>query len=91
MTTQAWLLFSPVQSTEVQQLNTPEAAVIPRQIDNVMANNLGEGTLVGQSVAPARLLNDPAYSSFYVYCESLPIRVFDSDVLFVPEPIDEEL
>lgn len=88
MTTQAWLILTPAACDAVLALNEPESgvAVIPREIDNPLANNLGEGTLVGKFVAPARVLNDAEYSAYYALCSTMPIRTMDSDVLFVPPP-----
>ena len=84
MTVQAWLIFTAAERTTAMAFNSPSAAVDPRAIDNVLANNLGEGTLVGKFVCPARLLIDPDYTAFYTYCSSLPIRTLDSDILFLP-------
>lgn len=90
MTTQAFLLFTDSDVAAVNEVNALDTgvAVIPRQIDNPLANNLGEGVVVGvYSVAPARLLNDPEYTAYLEVCGSLPIRVWDSDVLFLPDVI----
>lgn len=86
MSVQAWLLMTSEEKDDVIALNNPNSdhSVIPRIIDNPLANNLGEGILVGKYVAPARLLNDPDYSDFYELCSTFPIRTMDSDVLFIP-------
>lgn len=87
MTVQAWLIFTPAQRDEVLALNDdPDAVgqVIPRVIDNPMADQQGYGEMVGDSVAPARLLNDPEYTVFYDLCSTLTIRTMDSEVLFLP-------
>jgi len=91
MTVQAWLIFTPADNATVLAMNDPEsgAIVIPREIDNPLANNLGEGVLVGNFVCGARLLNDPDYVPFYEFCATLPIRTMDSDVLFIPPPPEE--
>lgn len=87
MATQAWLIFTSEQNDDVLVINatSPNAQVVPRVIDNPLANNLGEGTLLGKYVAPARLLNDPEYTAFVAVCSPLPIRAMDSDVLFLPD------
>ena len=91
MTVQAWLIFTTAQKDDALAINdTTEqpVRVEPREINNTLANNLGEGTLVGKWVAPARLLNDAMYADFYTLCTPLPIRTMDSEVLFLPvEPI----
>lgn len=86
--TQAWLIFTPAQHDTVLSMNVPSSGVIviPRVINNLLANNIGEGVLIGNSVCPARLLNDPEYTAYYEFCSTLPIRTIDSDVLFLPDP-----
>jgi hypothetical protein len=88
MTVQAWLIFTPAQKASVQALNDDDTAISPRAIDNPLANNLGYGALQTNtnSVAPARILNDPDYSRFWTICGTLPIQVMDSDTLFMPPP-----
>jgi hypothetical protein len=84
MTVQAFIVLTSAQSTAAQALNNDNVAVMPQVIDNTMANNLGYGTLVGQFVVPARLLNDPDYAGWVASLGSLPIYVMDSDTLFAP-------
>jgi len=76
------------QKAAAMAFNTPSIQIQPRTIANPLADNLGEGVLLGKFVAPARLLNDPDYTAFYTYCSTLPIRTLDSEVLFLPDPID---
>jgi hypothetical protein len=85
MAVQAWLIFTEAERDDVILIDGGDAHVIPREIDNPLADNLGEGVLVGKFVAPARLLNDPDYEDFYAFCSVLPIRTMDSDVLFLPQ------
>lgn len=87
MTAQSWLVFTPAQAAAATATSADtEFKVHPRQIDNPLANQLGEPlSVVGNSVAPAHILNDPEFSP--VWSESLgslPIRVLDSDILFLP-------
>ena len=93
MTVQAWLIFTGAERAAAMALNDAPGsggvAVNPREIDNTMSNNLGEGVLVGKFVCPARLLNDPEYERWYTMCAAIPIRTMDSDVLFVPPPPEE--
>ena len=83
MITQAFLIFDDTQRQAAEALND-DIKVLPRAIDNPLADQLGEGALVGKFVAPARLLNDPDYARWVDMCSTLPIRTFDSDTLFVP-------
>ena len=85
--TQAWLIMTSAQNLDVLAINlttTHPSRIIPREINNPLANNLGEGTLLGKFVAPARLLNDPLSVDFYTLCGTMPIRTIDSDILFLP-------
>lgn len=85
MTVQAWIIFTPEQRDAAVLLNDDGAAkIFPRYIDNPLANNLGEGVLIGCSVAPARLLNDPDYARWVSTVGQFPIRSLDSEVLFLP-------
>lgn len=86
MTVQAWVVMTTAQKNAATLLDDEEAMLGARQIDNALANNLGFGTLVGQWVAPARLLNDSAYVRWVPTLGSLPIHVLDSDVVFLPPP-----
>jgi hypothetical protein len=83
MTVQAWIVMTQEQKDAATALDNQDSALGARQIDNSLANNLGYGTLVGQWVAPARLLNDPAYARYVSPLGTLPIHVMDSDTLFV--------
>lgn len=82
MTVQAWIVLDEQEKDAAVLLDDEDAALGPREIVNALANNLGFGTLVGQWVAPARLLNDPAYARWVPTLGALPIHVMDSDTLF---------
>lgn len=82
MTVQAFIVMDTATKGSAEALNGGGVAVAPQEIVNALANNLGHGTLVGQWVAPARLLNDPDYSRWVTLLGSLPIYVMDSDTLF---------
>lgn len=82
MTVQAYIVMTPSERNAAELLNDEDAALGSQEITNTLANNLGHGTLVGQWVAPARLLNDPGYSRWVPSLGSLPIHVMDSDTLF---------
>lgn len=87
MTVQAWVIMTTEQKDEATALDNIEQRLGALQIDNVLADNLGLGTLVGSWVAPARLLNDPEYSRYVPVMGQLPINVMDSDILFQPVQI----
>jgi len=85
MTVQAYILIPTLaQKNAVVALNDGNAALMPQLINNAMANNLGFGTIVGQWVVPARLLNDSDYSRWYEMLENNDIHIFDSEVIFAP-------
>lgn len=87
MTVQAWLVFTPAQAADAATSSVhADFKVEPRAIDNPMANQLGDPlAVIGNRVAPARILNDPEYGPVWAEAlGSLPIRVLDSDVLFLP-------
>jgi hypothetical protein len=86
MTVLAWIIMTQQQRDAATALDDEEAMLGARQIDNPLSNNLGQGTLVGKWVAPARLLNDPDYSRWVPTLGALPIAVMDSDTLFLPPP-----
>lgn len=85
MTVQAWIVMTTAQQSDAATLDGNGIEIGGRQIDNALANNLGYGTLVGQWVVGARLLNDPDYERWVPSLGALPIYVMDSDTLFVPE------
>lgn len=84
MPTFARIVMTPQQAADAVALNNEDAGVDPRVIDNPIANNLGYGTLLGQKVVPARLLNDPDYTPWWATLGSLPIHVLDDDTIFLP-------
>lgn len=86
MTVQAYILMTQEQRDPAEALDDVNAALGSQEIVNTLANNLGFGTLVGQWVSPARLLNDPAYVRWYDSLGTLPIHVMDSETLFAPPP-----
>jgi len=84
MTVQAWIIMDQQQRDAATALDDGNAMLGARLIDNPLSNNLGQGTLVGKWVAPARLLNDPDYSRWVPTLGSFPIVVMDSETLFLP-------
>lgn len=84
MTVQAWIVMTAAQKEAATALDDEDAILGAREIGNTLANNLGYGTLVGQWVSPARLLNDPDYLRWVPTLGTLPIHVMDSETLFLP-------
>lgn len=89
MTVQAMIIMTTSEKDAATQLddNFPQGGGVrlgAREITNVLANNLGFGTLVDQWVAPARLLNDPDYIRWVPTLGLLPIHVLDSETIFPP-------
>lgn len=89
MPTFAMIIMTTAEKEAAELLDNTEQRLGPRQVDNPLANALGEGTLVGKWVSPARLLNDPEYVRWVPEMEGYPIRVFDSETLFLPPPPEE--
>jgi len=88
MTVQAYLILTTQEKNDAEALNDISAAVEGQEVTNALANNLGEGTLVGKWVIPARIMNDPLYTRWLTMVASLPIRILDSETLFAPPPED---
>lgn len=86
MTVMAFIILTPQQAEDSTELNGGDYNVAPMEITNTLADNLGHGTLVGQFVLPARLLNDPGYAPWVPSLGSLPIHVLDSETIFLPQP-----
>lgn len=87
MATQAYIRMTEQQRDDGELLNNLDddgIALGALPIDNPLANNLGLGTLVGMWVAPARLLNDPAYQRWVPTLGTYPIAVMDSETLHLP-------
>lgn len=84
MTVQAWIVMTTAEKDAATLLDDQDAMLGAVEITNALANNLGYGTLVGEWVAPARLLNDPDYVRWVPTLGLLPIHVMDSETLFPP-------
>jgi hypothetical protein len=82
----ARIIMTTAQKNDAVLLDYPGVSLGPQQIDNPLANSLGEGTLVGKWVSPARLLNDPDYAVWVPFFDGFPIRVLDHDTIFLPPP-----
>jgi hypothetical protein len=89
MTVLAMIRMTTAQKDSAMLLNDSNQAINPRQIDNPLANALGEGVIVGDWLITARTLIDPEYVRWVPEVEGYPIRVIDSDVMFLPPPPEE--
>lgn len=88
MTVQAYIVMTPAEKDDAVLLDGNGIALGPQEVTNVLANNLGYGTLVGKWVSPARLLNDPDYARWVPTLGTLAIHVMDSETLFPPPSTD---
>lgn len=82
---EALIIMTEEENAAAALLNTSLARVEGRIVDNPLANNLGEGVLVGKYLAPARLLNDELFVGWVATLGLLPIRTFDTDTVYIPE------
>lgn len=88
MTVLAWIIMDQAQRDAAVALDDEEARLGAMQVDNPLANNIGQGTMVGKWVSPARLLNDPLYERWLPTLGTYPIAVMDGDTLFIPPVVD---
>jgi hypothetical protein len=79
MSVQTFIILTPAQKASAEALNDGNAAVMPRLVDNPLA-----GDILNKYVAPARILNDPAYARWFVSLTGLPRQILDSDMIFAP-------
>jgi hypothetical protein len=103
MAAQNWFILTPDQNTAVMAFNTTDYQIAPRAVDaaspgvgiNLNPNATGYAagapvTLVGNYVAPYRIVNDPAYIAavpgMIAYLNALPSALLDSDAIFAPPP-----
>lgn len=86
MTILAMIRMTTAQRTAAQALDNEDRKIGGRQIDNPLANLTGDGVIVGDWLVAARALNDPDYTAYVALLEDCPIRVIDTDVMFLPDP-----
>lgn len=79
MAVQTFIIMTTAQKNAAEALNDGDAAVMPRLVDNALA-----GALLNKYVAPARILNDPAYTRWYASLSVLDRQIIDSDMIFAP-------
>lgn len=100
MATQDWFVLTGAERTTAMGYNTPGGPEIdPRAVDNASpgvainlnpdATNYPNGgevvTLVGNYVAPRRIVNDVTYpADMKTYLLTLPFAPLDSDTIFAP-------
>lgn len=80
MTVQTFIIMTAADKTAAQAINDDNAAVMPRLVDNTLAPS----DIAGKWVAPARILNDPAYSRWVASLSVLPRQILDADMIFAP-------
>lgn len=103
MTTQNYFVMDATQRTAVIALNHPSASIDPRQIDSaspgsgINTNQDADGfsvgdtiPLVGQYVAPVRIVNDPQYllhvPDMVAFILELPAALLENETIFLPDP-----
>lgn len=103
MTTQNWFVLIPTQRAAAMAFNGPDYQINPRLIDsatpgsgintNQDADGFGVGdpiTLLGNYVAPVRMVNDPAYLQYVpdmvAYLLTLPAALLENETIFLPDP-----
>lgn len=79
MAVQTFIIMTQAEKGAAEAFNDENAAVMPRLVDNPLA-----GDLLNKYVAPARILNDPAYTRWYDSLSALPRQILDSDMIFAP-------
>lgn len=89
MTILAMLRMTSAQRTAAQVLDNNDRVIGGRQIDNPLANLTGDGVIVGDWLVSANVFNDPDYAAYVALLEDCPIRVIDTDVMFLPPPPEE--
>ena len=102
--TQDWFILTADERTAAIAFNTQSAEIDPRAVDNANpgvainlnpdATNYPDGgevvTLVGNYVAPRRIVNDGNYpADMKTYLLTLPFAPLDSDTIFAPVQIPE--
>lgn len=105
MATQNYFVMSSAQRTAVMAFNDPNAAVDPRLINSptpgsgINTNQDADGfdvgdaiPLVGQYVAPVRIVNDPDYQNYVpdmvAFLLELPCSILENETIFLPdEPV----
>lgn len=80
MTVQTFVIMTAADKSAAQALNDDNAAVMPRLVDNTLAPS----DIAGKWVAPARILNDPAYGRWFDSLSVLPRQILDADMIFAP-------
>lgn len=101
MSTQNYFIMTSAQRTIVMGFNDPNASIDPRAIDsaspgagiNTNPDAVGWGAgdaiaLVGQYVAPVRIVNDPAYllhvPDMVAFLLELPCSILENETIFLP-------
>jgi hypothetical protein len=103
MPAQNWFVLTSAQRDAVMAFNTTDYQIDPRAVDaaspgvglnlNAGADGFAAGAalaLVGNYVAPYRIVNDPQYiasiPAMVTYLNQRPSALLDSDAIFAPPP-----
>lgn len=87
----SWILMTTAQAEAATALDVPGSGVAfgAKKITSELANNIGQGTLVGGEtdywVEDVHALIDPTMTVYYALCSTYPIITVEPEVLFVPE------
>lgn len=101
MTTQNYFVLTSAQRSAAMAFNGEEVAIDPRAIDSaspgsgINTNQDATGfdvgdpiTLLGNYVAPVRIVNDPAYLSLapstVAYLLNMPCSILENETIFLP-------
>ena len=84
MSEQAWIIMTQIERDRATDLDDENTKLGARFVDNLVADSLGLGILVGKWVAPARLLYDLDYRRWVEVLDMLPVAVINSNMLFSP-------
>lgn len=104
MSTQNYFVLTSAQRSTAMGYNHPSASINPRAVDSaspgsgINTNQNADGydagdavTLIGQYVAPVRIVNDPAYLSFVpdmvAFLLTLPSALLENETIFLPGAI----
>lgn len=104
MSTQNYFVLTSAQRTTAMGFNDPSAAIDPRAVDSaspgsgINTNQDATGfdvgdpiALVGQYVAPVRIVNDPEYlphvPDMVAYLLTMPAALLENETIFLPAEV----
>lgn len=104
MATQNYFVLTGAQRAEAMGFNKPSASIDPRAVDSVSPGSgintnqdaadfaVGDAVaLLGQYVAPVRIVNDPEYLAhvpdMVAFLLTLPSALLENETIFVPQAV----